>query len=132
MPGLKAKYDVWNRLVEVRNASNVLIATYAYNTQNQRVKKTVGTTVTTSFFSPGWRELESTTGGVKTTYIRGLRHIDDLVCRIKGNENLYAISDPNWNVVALKFMHSLSAGCSELAQSARRPDSSLMKNAGSR
>ena len=101
MPGLKSKYDAWNRLVEVRNTSDSLLATHSYNGLNQRVKKTVGGVVTTSFFNATWQELESITSGVTTSYIWGQRYIDDLVLREKGAEKLYVLADPNWNVVAL-------------------------------
>ena len=59
LPGQKAKYDAWNRLVEVRDTSDNLIARYDYNGMNQRIRKTVGTTVTESFFNEQWQELES-------------------------------------------------------------------------
>ena len=101
MPGLKGKYDAWNRLVEVRDSSDNLIARYDYNGRNQRIQKTVGSTVTKSFFNENWQELESTTSSVLTTYVWGLRYIDDLVLREKGEERLYSLADPNWNVVAL-------------------------------
>ena len=101
MPGLKGKYDAWNRLVEVRNPADVLIARYDYNGRNHRVRQTVGNVVTTSFFSDEWRELESVTSGQTTVFIWGLRYIDDLVLREKGQERLYSLTDPNWNVVAL-------------------------------
>jgi len=101
MPGLQGKYDAWNRLVEVRNASNVLLATYAYNGLNHRVRKTVSNVVTTSFFNRDWQELESTTSSTTSVYVWGLRYIDDIVYRDKGAERLYSLADPNWNVVAL-------------------------------
>jgi RHS repeat-associated protein len=98
---LKGKYDAWNRLVEVRNTSGNLIATYEYNGLNQRIKKTVGSTVTKSFFNEKWQELESQTGTQITSYIWGLRYIDDLVLREKNAERLYSLADPNWNVVGI-------------------------------
>ena len=101
MPGLRGVYDGWNRLVEARNASNMLIARYDYNGLNQRVRKTVGSTVTTSFFNQQWQELEAVTGGQTTVNIWGQRYIDDLVLRERGNERLYSLADPNWNVVAI-------------------------------
>ena len=101
MPGLIGKYDAWNRLVEVRNASNVLLATYAYNGVNQRIKKTASGVVTTSFFNEHWQELESKTSEVNTYFVWGTRYIDDLILREKGQEKLYALHDPNWNVVAI-------------------------------
>jgi hypothetical protein len=61
MPGLKRKYDAWNRLVEVRDTNDNLIAQYEYNGLNQRIKKTIGSTVTKSFFNENWQEIESVT-----------------------------------------------------------------------
>ena len=101
MPGLNGKYDAWNRLVEVRNASDALLAIYAYNGLNQRVRKTVGSTVTTSFFNGWWQELEAKTGNETTTFVWGIRYVDDLLYRDKGEERLYSLADPNWNVVAI-------------------------------
>jgi len=101
MPGLKAKYDAWNRIVEVRDSSDNLIANYAYNGINQRIKQTIGSTVTKSFFNEKWQELESHTGLAATTYVWGQRYIDDLVCRDRDSERLYSLADPNWNVVAV-------------------------------
>jgi RHS repeat-associated protein len=101
MPALKGKYDAWNRLIEVRNTNDVLIAQYEYNALNQRIKKTVGSVVIQSFFNENWQELESKTGAELTTYIWGLRYVDDLVLREKATEKLYSIADPNWNVIAI-------------------------------
>ncbi|MDR2438772.1 MAG: RHS repeat-associated core domain-containing protein, partial [Planctomycetaceae bacterium] len=72
-----------------------------YNGLNQRIKKTVGTTVTKSFFNENWQEIESVTDNQVTSYVWGLRYIDDLVLREKGEERLYSLADPNWNVVAI-------------------------------
>jgi RHS repeat-associated protein len=85
----------------VRNANNELIATYEYNGLNRRIKKTVGKNTTKSFFNENWQELESQTNSDITTYVWGLRYIDDLVLHEKGKERLYSIADPNWNVVAI-------------------------------
>jgi RHS repeat-associated protein len=101
MPGLKGKYDAWNRLVEVRDSNDNLIASYEYNGLNQRTKKTVGTTVTKSFFNEKWQEVESITNNQVTSYVWGLRYIDDLVLREKDNERLYSLADSNWNVIAI-------------------------------
>lgn len=105
MPGLNGKYDAWNRLVEVRDISANLIARYDYNGANQRIKKTVGNVVTTSFFNEKWQELESREPGTVsprwTSYVWGTRHLDDLIYRQRGEEKLYSLADPNWNVVAI-------------------------------
>jgi RHS repeat-associated protein len=101
MPNIKGKYDAWNRLIEVRNTNDELIAQYEYNALNQRIKKTVGSVVIQSFFNENWQELESVTNNQVTNYVWGLRYIDDLILREKGNEKLYSIADPNWNVIAI-------------------------------
>ena len=92
-------FDAWNRLVQIKDGSTT-IATYSYNGLNQRVKKTVNSVVTTSFYNSAWQELESVTSGTTSVYIWGNRYIDDLVLREKGAEKLYSLADPNWNVVA--------------------------------
>ncbi|MDR2409259.1 MAG: RHS repeat-associated core domain-containing protein, partial [Bacteroidales bacterium] len=61
----------------------------------------VGTTVTKSFFNENWQEVESVTNNQVTSYVWGLRYIDDLVLREKGEERLYSLADPNWNVIAI-------------------------------
>jgi RHS repeat-associated protein len=68
---------------------------------NQRIKKTVDSIVTKSFFNENWQEVESQTGSEVTSYVWGLRYIDDLVLREKGEERLYSLADPNWNVIVI-------------------------------
>jgi len=63
-------YDAWNRLVQVKDGATV-VATYTYNGANQRIKKTVGSVVTTSFFNENWQELESTTSEQTTVNVWG-------------------------------------------------------------
>jgi len=106
MHGLKGEYDAWNRLVEVRDSSDNLIARYDYNGANQRIKKTMEATVTQSFFNERWQELESTKSSstepqsLDCVYVWGTRYIDDMIYRQRGEEKLYSLADPNWNVVA--------------------------------
>ncbi|MCL2743827.1 MAG: hypothetical protein FWE67_08250, partial [Planctomycetaceae bacterium] len=106
MTGLNCKYDAWNRLVQVSDTSDNLIACYEYNGLNQRIKKIVGSVETKSFFNEDWQELESVkeagdSAPELTAYVWGLRYIDDLILREKGAERLYSVADPNWNVVAI-------------------------------
>ncbi|MDR3111180.1 MAG: hypothetical protein LBU65_16045, partial [Planctomycetaceae bacterium] len=98
MPGLNGKYDAWNRLVEVKDSSDNVIAQYEYNGLNQRIKKTVGGVLTKSFYNENWQEVESVTGSEMTSYVWGVRYVDDLVLREKGSERIYSLADPNWNV----------------------------------
>jgi len=54
-----------------------------------------------SFFNENWQELESKTSEQTTYFVWGTRYIDDLILREKEQEKLYALHDPNWNVVAI-------------------------------
>ena len=95
-------YDAWNRLVEVRDSSNTLLASYIYNGLNQRVRKVTSSETRLYYFNRRWQCLEEYVGStLDTTYIWGKRYIDDLVCRDRSSERLYSLSDANWNVVAL-------------------------------
>jgi RHS repeat-associated protein len=93
---LSATYDAWNRIVSVSN-----IADYRYDGRNHRISKVVDGIETISYFNQNWQELESVTGNQITSYIWGLRYIDDLVLRENGEERLYSLADPNWNVIAI-------------------------------
>ena len=94
-------YDAWNRMVQVKDGTTV-VASYAYNGLNHRVKKIVGSETRLFYFNQNWQCLEERIGTTTDTqYVWGLRYIDDLVCRDKGSVRLYSIADPNWNVGAL-------------------------------
>ena len=104
MPNLKAKYDAWNRLVELRDTSDNLIARYEYNGLGHRItKKTYSPTETRHYFyNENWQCLEERVdGSVDRTYVWGERGIDDMVCRERNTERLYPLTDPNGNVVAI-------------------------------
>jgi YD repeat-containing protein len=104
MPEQKGKYDAWNRLVEIRDLSDNLIARYDYNGTNQRIQKTIDNIVTQSFFNEEWQELESREPGTAspvTVYVWEKRYIDDLLYRERDEEKFYSLADPNWNVVAI-------------------------------
>ena len=94
-------FDAWNRLVKVQDGATV-VATYSYNSLNHRVKKVVGSETRLFYFNDAWQCLEERVGStVDLTYTWGLRYIDDLVYRDKGEERLYSLADPNWNVVTI-------------------------------
>ena len=48
-----------------------------------------------SFFNEHWQELESKTSEQTTYFVWGIRYIDDLILREKGQEKLYVLHDPN-------------------------------------
>ena len=100
------RYDAWNRLVEIFTPASTMVSKYSCNGLNHRVKHTTsniagGSSSTTFYFNENWQELESVTSEQTMSYVWGLRYIDDLVLRDKGQERLYSIADPNWNVVAI-------------------------------
>ena len=79
-----------------------MIATYFYDALNRRVRKVVGNETRTFYFNNAWQCVEERIGSaVNQSYVWGLRYVDDLVCRNKNSERLYALQDPNWNVVAI-------------------------------
>ena len=94
-------FDAWNRLVQVKDG-NTVIATYGYNGLNHRIKKVVGNETLLFYFKRNWQCLEEYVGSeYKTRYYWGVRYIDDLVLRETPEQQLYALQDPNWNMVAL-------------------------------
>ncbi len=81
---------------------DTLVASYMYDARNHRIKKTVGNETRLYYFNQQWQCVEERVGTtVDATWIYGLRYIDDVVCSVKNTEVLYALQDPNWNVVAL-------------------------------
>jgi RHS repeat-associated protein len=101
------KYDGWNRLVEVKEGQTV-VATYAYDGLNRRVKKVVGSVTRHFYYSRDWQVLEERVGTATTAdrqFVWGLRYVDDLVLRVvyqsPANEVLYAVNDANFNVTAV-------------------------------
>jgi len=116
----QAKYDAWNRLVELRDpATGNLVQVNQYDGLTRRtVQQTFDSSGTLAeerhyYYSDSWQVLEERVGSTPVSaapdrrYVWGLRYIDDLVLRdrsISGgtlNERLFALQDANWNVVAL-------------------------------
>jgi RHS repeat-associated protein len=119
---MTCKYDAWNRLVRVADESGP-VAEYQYDGRNFRiVKKTFagGQPAQTRhyYYNGGWQLLEERVEQSPipnpqsripySQHVWGLRYIDDLVLRDRDatghgtlGERLYALQDPNWNVVAM-------------------------------
>ncbi len=99
--GYTLVYDAWNRLISVSDG-DTLVVSYMYDARNHRIKKTVGDETRLYYFNQQWQCVEERVGTtVDATWIYGLRYIDDVICRVKNTEVLYALQDPNWNVVAV-------------------------------
>lgn len=107
-----AKYDAWNRLVELRDAATTnLVASFRYDGLNRRTIKTVSGTDRHFFYSDQWQVLEERIGSSTNPdrqFVWGIRYIDDLVLRDRDadangtlDERLFAVQDANWNVVAI-------------------------------
>jgi len=123
-------YDGWNRLVSVKNASNIEIARYEYDGLNRRIVEQVGTpaspaastaTVRDVYYSADWQVLEerlrTSTGAIPTTadtrFIWGAVYVDALIARDRNadadtatgtgglEERVYALQDANWNTTAI-------------------------------
>ena len=118
-----AKYDAWNRLVELKDGSTS-VATLRYDGLGRRTTFAEPSSgVRHYYYSDQWQVLEENLNDAKTPdrrYLWGLRYIDDLLRReaaIPSSSSsslaspssssatftgtLYSLQDANWNVVAL-------------------------------
>ena len=111
-----AKYDAWNRLVQLTSGLSNPSERYQYDGQNWRTlaqEYTGGTLSRTvhQYYTSGWQLVEERVDSASTPlrqFVWGARYIDDLVLRQRdsdGNgsldERLYSLQDANWNVVAV-------------------------------
>jgi RHS repeat-associated protein len=110
-------YDAWNRLVEVQDSSNDLIASYEYDGRNYRIEKVLtGTTDVTFdyYYNDSWQVVEVRKDAVEyplEQYVWDIRYVDAPVVRWHDldndgyfdddNEILYYTNDANMNVTAL-------------------------------
>jgi RHS repeat-associated protein len=116
-------YDAWNRLIQVKNGTNVL-ATYAYDAEGRRVKEgDIGVTTKDVYFNSNWQILEEDqAGAVKAQYVWSADGQDDLVLRDAtgygfgvqyvqqdGNGNVTAITDSAGNVLERYIFDSYGA-----------------------
>jgi len=116
-----ATYDAWNRLVTLTDGTN----TIQENEYDPRTYRTVRKGYTAGvldetrhyYYSTDWQVLEERIGAdpipadAERQFVWGLRYIDDLIRRERDtnadgtlDERLYALQDPNWNVVAIGDM----------------------------
>ena len=88
-------YDAWQRLVKVKSGSTN-IGIYAYDGQNRRVTKTIGTTTRHYYYSSQWQILEERLNTITTAdrqFVWGLMALDNLVLRDRGSERFYSLQD---------------------------------------
>ena len=108
---LSARYDAWNRLVEIRNGATPLVEN-VYDARGYHIRMDTWTSGTLSesrhyYYTPGWQCVEERIGTTTTAerqFVWGLRYIDDLILRDRltanngtMNERRYGMQDGNWN-----------------------------------
>ena len=106
--GFVATYDAWNRLTQITDGTNT-IAKYSYDGSNRRTVKQTYTAGTLSetrhfYFTSQWQDVEERVGtstSADQQYVWGIRYVDELVCRDKPSERLYALQDANFNLTAI-------------------------------
>ncbi|MCI0463315.1 MAG: RHS repeat-associated core domain-containing protein [Gemmataceae bacterium] len=107
--GQQYAYDAWNRLVQVKDASNNVLASYQYDGLGRRIVEAVGGTTRDLYYSAGWQVLEERVSGqAQVQYVWSPVYVDALILRDRdtdGNgsldERLYVQQDANYNVTAL-------------------------------
>jgi RHS repeat-associated protein len=102
-------WDAWNREVKIKNSSNTVIATNAYDGLNHKVQVTTSSGTIDEFFSNQWQMLESKSGSnTQIRYVWSPVYVDGLVTRDRDtdangtlDERLFALQDANWNVTGI-------------------------------
>jgi RHS repeat-associated protein len=104
---LALKYDAWNRLVEVKNSSNVVITTNKYDSLNRRIVRDEpgASGVTRYYYNEDWQVMVEATGtGTPTPtaiYAYHPRYVDAIAHRMRANDSHTYLHDANFNVTAM-------------------------------
>jgi len=113
--GFTAKYDAWNRLVQL-SAGGITVAQYEYDGMKRRIVLNMYSGGVLSktlhhFYTALWQVIEERIGTFTCAnrhFVWGKRYVDDLVLRDRDttgsgtlNERLYGMQDANWNVTAV-------------------------------
>ncbi len=107
--GNKFVFDAWNRLVTVKDSSNNVLESFAYDGVNRRASTTASSTTTDLYYSAEWQVLEERVGGNTTMqYVWSPVYIDAMILRDRDtdangslDERLWVQQDANFNVTAL-------------------------------
>ena len=138
--GFTGTYDAWNRLVKLVDVGtgHPVQENVFDGVRRRTVQKsyTAGTLAETRhhFYSASWQVLEERVGAstdADRQSVWGPRYIDDLVLRDRDtsgdgllDERLYAVQDPNWNVVGIvdpmgivqeRYMYDAYGDCGPLS-----------------
>lgn len=108
------KYDAWNRMTEISDNGEVLIATYDFDGLRRRIVETIadGDIVRVSYYNEAWQVLEVREGGDTDNplkqFIWDQRYVDSPIVRFHDagtdgtiDDTLYYLTDANMNVTAL-------------------------------
>ncbi len=104
--GYALTWDGWNRLVKVVEGTTT-IAEYGYDGLMRRQTEDDQTDVRHFYYSLAWQVVEERLNALTTAdaeYVWGIRYIDDLVRRLKGegaNSVIYALKDRMWSISSL-------------------------------
>ncbi|MCL4852622.1 MAG: RHS repeat-associated core domain-containing protein, partial [Bryobacteraceae bacterium] len=108
--GKKFKFDAWNRLRDVRDASNNLLETVTHDALNRRIELAPQSgTVRALYYSAEWQVVEERESGVAVVQnVWSPVYVDALILRDRdtdGNgsleERMYVQQDANFNVTAI-------------------------------
>jgi len=109
--GQQYKYDAWNRLVQVKDAGNAVIASYSYDALRRRVTETHGNTTGALYYSSQWQVMEernAATGNTTMSYAWSPVYVDAMISRDRDTDNngslderLWVQQDANWNVTSI-------------------------------
>ncbi len=103
-------WDAWNRLVQVKQGSTVLIS-YKYDGLKRRVIEDTGTQAKHLYYSDNWQVLEEQVNGTPVAqYVWSGVYVDAMLLRDRDadtnpanglEQRLYVLHDANFNVTAL-------------------------------
>jgi hypothetical protein len=89
--GKTYKYDAWNRVVEAKNSSSAVIASYGYDALNRRIKEThyaPSTETRDLYYSADWQVIHERVGSaIKAEYVWSAVYVDALVYRNRDADN---------------------------------------------
>ena len=102
--GYRYVYDYENRIVEIRNSSNALVAEFDYDTQGRRIRvyDAVADTTTLYYYSDDWEVLSAydDSNNLHAYYVFG-NYIDEVLMMHRNEEDYYYLHNHLYSPVAL-------------------------------
>lgn len=102
-------YDAWNRLANVKDSEETIIAIYVYDGLRRRIQQTESSVTTDIYFNSSWQAIEERVSGSATVqYVWSAAGGDILVERDRDighddswAERVYVMQDPRTSVIGL-------------------------------